>query len=91
MESSTLKMHATMHTARPPLIYWKPATLEILHAIFALREQGVSAWTTMDAGPQVKILCAAEDAPRVCEAVQPFSRVCHVLAPGPAAYLEPEP
>ena len=91
MESSTLKMHATMHTASPPLMYWKPATLEILHTVFSLRERGVSAWMTMDAGPQVKVLCTAADAEQVCKAIQPFSRACHILAPGPAAYLDHGP
>jgi diphosphomevalonate decarboxylase len=88
MESSTLKMHATMHTARPPLLYWKPDTVRVMHAVFALREAGMNVWMTMDAGPQVKILCRTEDADRVCGVIQPLVRACHVLAPGPGAYLE---
>ena len=34
MEQSTFRMHATMHTATPPLLYWQPATVAALHAVF---------------------------------------------------------
>jgi diphosphomevalonate decarboxylase len=66
MESSTFKMHATMHTADPPLMYWQPATVACLQEVFRLREAGVLAWSTMDAGPNVKVICKPEHA----EAVQ---------------------
>ncbi len=89
MEASTHKMHATMLTSRPPLLYWQPATVACLHAVWALREQeGVAAYTTMDAGPQVKVLCSAEDAGRVARAVRPHARQVHVLVPGPGAHIE---
>lgn len=90
MEASTYKMHATMMTSDPPLLYWQPDSVACLHAVWALREQeGVGAWTTMDAGPQVKILCRTEDAGRVARAVRPHARQVHVLVPGgPARVVE---
>jgi len=87
MERSTFKMHATMHTATPPLIYWKGATLDVLQEVFRLRANGVSAWATMDAGPQVKILCRASDADVVVAAIQAHTKETHVLQPGPGAHL----
>jgi diphosphomevalonate decarboxylase len=73
MERSTFRMHATMHTASPPLLYWQPGTVAALHAVFALRERGVGAWATMDAGPQVKVLCAPADADTVVAALEPHA------------------
>jgi len=91
MESSTFKMHATMHTSRPPIVYQQPGTLGCLHAVFALRAAGVSAWATMDAGPQVKVLCARADASRVAEALAPHTVRVETLAPGGDPIVEVDP
>lgn len=58
-ELSSLKMHATMMTTSPPIIYWTPATVQIMHAIMGWREE-LPSYFTMDAGPQVKVMCLAE-------------------------------
>lgn len=65
MERSTCRMHACMLAADPPLRYWRGRTLDVADAVEDLRDQGVGAWYTMDAGPHVKVLCAAADAPQV--------------------------
>ena len=87
-EQSTMKMHATMITSTPPLLYWLPSTVSLLHEVHALRARGIGAWATMDAGPQVKVLCLASDAPHVLAALKPHARRLHVLHPGPGAFLE---
>lgn len=87
MEASTYKMHATMHTSAPPLMYWQPASLACLHTVWALRAGGVGAWTTMDAGPQVKVLCHSADAPTVADALRPHALAVHVLRPGGPARI----
>jgi len=56
-EQNSLKMHATMTTSVPPIIYWQPATVEIMHQVRALRSSGTPAFFTIDAGAQVKIVC----------------------------------
>lgn len=68
-ERSCLGMHASALAARPGVIYWTGATVEGFHAVRALRRAGVGAWFTNDAGPHVKALCAAADAPRVAAAL----------------------
>lgn len=69
-EHSCLKMHATMLATQPGLIYWSGATVECLHRVRALREQdGLGAFFTVDAGPQVKAICLPEDADRVAAAL----------------------
>ena len=55
-EASCLKMHAVMLATRPALIYWNGTTIEIIHRIRALRAQGLPAFFTIDAGPQVKVI-----------------------------------
>jgi diphosphomevalonate decarboxylase len=81
MERSTYKMHATMHTAWPPLIYWQPGTVACLHAVQHLRASGIEAWCTMDAGPNVKVLCRPDAVDAIAAALAPYARV-EVLQPG---------
>ena len=44
--------------ARPPLIYWNAATLGCVDAVRELRGSGVAVFFTIDAGPQLKAVCA---------------------------------
>ena len=57
-QSNCLRMHAVMLAARPPLLYWNPATVAVLNSLEQLQEAGVPVFYTMDAGPQVKAVCA---------------------------------
>jgi len=70
-ETSALRMHASMIASDPPLLYWTPATLELLARVRALRADGVPAWATIDAGPHVKVICAPRDATRVSQKLAP--------------------
>ncbi len=60
-EKNALKMHATMITTTPSIIYWTPATMDVIHSVIGWREEGLEVYFTMDAGPQVKILCLEKD------------------------------
>ena len=82
MERSTLKMHATMMTSEPPIRYWRGASVALMDAIEGLRSKGVGAWWTMDAGPNVKVLCETHDAERVAHTLKTFVQQVEVLAPG---------
>ena len=90
MERSTFQMHATMESADPPLRYLKPQSFEVVHRIEALRAAGIGAWVTMDAGPNVKVLCDPADVPGVVDAIADLGIATHVLGPGgPARWIEP--
>jgi diphosphomevalonate decarboxylase len=86
VERSTFKMHATMETADPPLRYLRPASYEVARRIEALRASGVGAWVTMDAGPNVKVLCDPADVPSVRAALADLGLRDHELRPGGAAW-----
>ncbi len=88
-EHSCLKMHAVMLSTRPPLVYFAPATVAAMHAVHELRRQGTEAYFTIDAGPQVKVLCRSEEAPAVRAALVAVTGVLEVIedGPGPGARL----
>ncbi len=91
MERSTYKMHACMQTSVPPIRYWKPKTVAVLEAMEALRSEGVGAWCTMDAGPNVKVLCTAADAPAVVGRIRTLGLDAEDLAIGGDAHLLDSP
>ncbi len=62
-EQNCLKMHATMMTTNPPIIYWEPETIKIIKSILDWRNAGLEAYFTIDAGPQVKVICLEKDVP----------------------------
>jgi diphosphomevalonate decarboxylase len=79
-EHSAFKMHAVGLGAEPPIVYWRSATLDCIQRVWALRAAGLAAWVTMDAGPQVKVLCDAAGAERVRVALAELPGVERVIA-----------
>jgi diphosphomevalonate decarboxylase len=67
-ESNALSMHATAIGAWPPVLYWLPESVAAMHKVWALRDDGMDLYFTMDAGPNVKLLFLAEDRAKVEQA-----------------------
>ncbi|TDT62846.1 diphosphomevalonate decarboxylase [Fonticella tunisiensis] len=85
VEANALKMHATMLGAEPPILYWQSGTMEVMHHIQNLRLSGISAYFTIDAGPNVKVLCLPEDEQRVYESLLTLPSVQNVIICHPGA------
>jgi diphosphomevalonate decarboxylase len=81
-EHNCLKMHSVMWASRPPVVYWNAATLACLERVRELQAQGVGAFFTIDAGPQVKVVCLPADESRVVDAVSTIDGVEAVLSSG---------
>jgi diphosphomevalonate decarboxylase len=83
-------MHAVMLTSSPPLLYWKPATVTIMRAVQEWRLIGLPACYTIDAGPNVHVLCLGEYKMKLVELLQQLPGVLKVIAahPGGPARLE---
>ena len=84
LEADALAMHAVMMTSAPSLLYWQPGTLEVLQAVRAWREdEGVPVYFTIDAGPNVHLMCEADAAAEVERRVGALPAVQRVLTSGP--------
>ncbi|WP_156883234.1 diphosphomevalonate decarboxylase [Lacticigenium naphthae] len=80
-EASALKMHALNFSASPPFTYWEPETLQAMKKVESLREKGFSCFYTMDAGPNVKVLCRLSEAEALInELKQSFNEYTIVLS-----------
>jgi len=61
------RMHAALLASSPPVLYWLPLTVAVIRECRALRDEGIGAWETLDAGPQVKVLCLESDVETISE------------------------
>ncbi|GGE35457.1 diphosphomevalonate decarboxylase [Streptococcus himalayensis] len=60
-EENALAMHGTTETATPVFSYLTEASYQAMDFVRELRENGHACYFTMDAGPNVKVLCLEED------------------------------
>lgn len=90
VEEDSNLMHSIMMTSRPPLFYWQPLTLEIMHGIMDLRAQsGIQACYTLDAGPNVHCICIRNDSEKVISYLRSLSDTLdvRVSSVGKGAYI----
>ena len=91
IEHDSDMMHAVMMTSQPALFYWKPATLAVMGSVREWRYSGLPVAYTIDAGPNVHVICLSESASTIVELLKALPGVENVLIAkvGPAARLEP--
>jgi diphosphomevalonate decarboxylase len=89
MELDSNLMHAVIMTSNPPLQYWQPATIEVMHAVTNWRREGLPACYTIDAGPNVHVICLGSYAPQIANRLSQLPGVLEVLTahPGGPAYI----
>lgn len=87
VEEDAIDLHVIAMTSKPPIYYWKPGTLAVLEAVRDLRDGGISAWSTMDAGANVHVICEPANADAVERRLRACAEVQDVLVdrvgPGP--------
>jgi len=83
-ESETLNMHAIMMTSNPSLLYWAPGTIDLMKQVMQWREEGLESYFSLDAGPNVHILCLGKDASAIEQRVKQSSFVSKVFIAHPA-------
>ena len=66
-EENALRMHKTTETANPPFSYFNEKTYEAMDFVKNLRNNGEKCYFTMDAGPNVKVLCLEDDLEKLAE------------------------
>lgn len=72
-------MHAVMMTSTPALHYWKPASLGVMNAVRQWRGTGLPVCYTVDAGPNVHVICPESEIHAVETKLQAIDGVSDVL------------
>lgn len=77
-ERNCLKMHATTLGANPPFTYWMDTTIAVMNKVQELRENGIPAYFTIDAGPNVKVLYLPENENAIQQSLESIPGVTEV-------------
>ena len=78
-EASALRMHASAIAADPGVLYWRGATVEVIHEVRRLRAGGLPVFFTIDAGPHVKVFAPTGDVDRVARALEAVPGVLRTI------------
>ncbi len=84
-ELNAMRMHALTLSANPDFTYFNGQTLLIMNLVKQLRRQGIECYYTIDAGPNVKILCRQSAVQQISETFTPLLGADNVIVakPGP--------
>jgi len=78
-------MHAVMMTSKPALFYWEPQTIEVMRAVRNWRGQGIPACYTLDAGPNVHIICLSSASDKIQRNLAQMNFIQQVIVSKPGA------
>ncbi len=81
-------MHAVMMTQSTPLFYWEPASLRLVKQVRAWRGVGLPCFATLDAGPNVHVICPAYAAAEVRGMIEKTDGIREILSSGPGGKAE---
>jgi diphosphomevalonate decarboxylase len=82
LEEEAIDLHLIAMSSHPPIFYWSPGTIAVLRAVREMRQEGLAAWATMDAGANVHVLCDAESEDEVAERLEDLPAVGFVIRDG---------
>lgn len=83
IEEDAISMHAVMMTSQPPIYYWLPSSIQLIHEVQKWRAEGLKVYFTFDAGPNAHLICQAADQAEVERRVKSIKDVLEVIASGP--------
>lgn len=93
LEEEAVDLHLIAMSSHPPIFYWSPGTLAVLRTVRELRQEGLAAWATMDAGANVHVICDPASEAAVAERLESLPAVGFVIrdgvGPGPDVEATP--
>lgn len=82
LEEEAVDLHLIAMSSNPPVFYWSPGTLAVLRAVRELRQEGLAAWATMDAGANVHVICDTDSEDEVADRLEDLPAVGFVIRDG---------
>lgn len=89
LEEEAIDLHFIAMTSKPPIFYLNPSTFEVIQELRELRNKGIKGFFTMDAGPNVHIICKQKDVDLINRVVKrlPGVKSTIVNKPGRKTFL----
>ena len=82
IEDECFRLHMLCMTTTPNILYWRGVSVEIFQRLFKLRESGVEAFFTVDAGPHVHVVCRGKDSEIVKKSLSELSGIKTIIECG---------
>ena len=79
IEKDAVELHLVAMSSRRPIFYWQAGTLAVLESARRMRDDGIRVYATIDAGPNVHLICRPEDEPAVAATVKELEHVEYVI------------
>lgn len=79
IEEEALDLHLIAMSSRPPIFYWTTGTITVLRRVRELRLDGLAAYATIDAGPNVHVICPSDESSAVAAALHELNDVESVI------------
>ncbi len=67
VEAECLEFHSILLTSQPPLVLWYPGTVQVIHEVQRMREEGIECYFTINTGFNVHVLTLPKFEARVTE------------------------
>jgi diphosphomevalonate decarboxylase len=90
IEEEAVDLHLIAMSSQPPIFYWAPGTVAVLRTVRELRQEGLAAWATMDAGANVHVICDPDSEEDVAERLESLSAVGFVIQDSVGTGPEPD-
>lgn len=90
-EHNALAMHATTLTASPSFTYLNAETWRAIHVVERLREASWSVYLTMDAGPNVKVICRQSEMKQIMALLEEDFATDRLIPSTVGAGVQPAP
>ena len=84
IEQEALELHSIMLTSKPPLIYWLPETLKVMHAVIKWRQEGLQVYFTINTGQNIHLICREKDLKKVMVRIKELSVVIKTIINNPS-------
>lgn len=80
VEEEAVDLHVMAMTSHPPVFYWNKGTMEVMKTVFELREKGIKCYFTMDAGPNVHVICLGKDEQKIKRILSKLTSVYLIIS-----------
>jgi diphosphomevalonate decarboxylase len=92
LEEEAIDLHLIAMSSQPPIFYWSSGTIDVLRLMREMRQEGVEAYATLDAGANVHVICPPESEDDVADRLEELAAVGFVIrdgvGPGPSREIE---
>jgi diphosphomevalonate decarboxylase len=80
LEEEAIELHLMAMSSKPAVYYWNKGTIEVMEKVRELREKGILCYYTMDAGPNVHVICLGKDESKIKKELKKLKSIIDIIS-----------